>query len=50
MLTDAGLQAITDAAPTHVAHVREHLIDHIRPEEQQAVIAVLERLAGELQE
>jgi len=33
ILTDAGLRALADAAPGHVAHVRSLVIDTLSPEQ-----------------
>lgn len=45
-LTKAGMAAITEAAPHHLEHVREHFVDHFTPEETEVVMAALERIAN----
>ena len=45
VLTDEGMQVITEAAPHHVRDVRAALIDLIEPNERAVVADVLERLA-----
>lgn len=49
-LTPEGRKAIETAAPTHVAGVREHLIDHLSPQQRDAIAdafrAVLDAHAG----
>jgi DNA-binding MarR family transcriptional regulator len=37
ILTKAGLQALTDAAPGHVAHVRSLVIDVLSPEQLRRI-------------
>jgi DNA-binding MarR family transcriptional regulator len=44
VLTDAGLAALEAAAPDHVAQVRRHFLDHVSPDEQEAMISALERM------
>lgn len=50
VLTDAGLEAIETAAPTHVHGVRRHLLDHLDPAQRDALgdafVAVLDGHAG----
>lgn len=36
-LTPEGRKAITSAAPTHVAGVRQHLIDHLSPDQLEVL-------------
>ena len=50
VLTDQGLQAITEAAPDHVRDVRAALIDLIEPNERAVVSKVFERLASAARE
>jgi DNA-binding MarR family transcriptional regulator len=45
MLTEPGLAALADAAPTHVESVRRHFIDRLNPED----LAAIERLARRLE-
>lgn len=45
VITDEGMATIRRTAPVHVADVRRHLIDLIRPEEREIVAEVLERIA-----
>ena len=44
ILTDHGAQRLREAAPTHVAGVREHMIDQLEPEEQRVLAKVFGRL------
>ncbi|WP_426505702.1 MarR family winged helix-turn-helix transcriptional regulator [Dactylosporangium sp. McL0621] len=48
VLTEAGWEAVTAAAPRHVAHVRHWFFDALRPEQVDALMgiadAVLDRL------
>jgi DNA-binding MarR family transcriptional regulator len=44
VLTSAGLRAIEEAAPDHVASVRRHFIDLLTPEEQEVLARVAERV------
>lgn len=46
VLTDEGLEVITDAAPDHVRDVRAELIDLIKPKERAVLADILERLAA----
>ena len=48
VLTVAGLAAIKEAAPLHVASVRRHLIDQISPDELAALDALSHRVAERL--
>src|SRR5215213_1175467 len=48
VLTDAGLEALRAAAPTHVAGVRAHLFDRLTPEQVQQLRAIGEAIAGPL--
>jgi DNA-binding MarR family transcriptional regulator len=45
-LTDAGMERLVEAAPTHVEGVRRHLIDITSPED----LAVIERVFGAVAE
>lgn len=47
-LTDKGMAALGDAAPTHVDGVRDHLVDLMTDDEQQTVAAVFERVLKHL--
>ncbi len=44
ILTPAGSQLLEQAAPLHVAGVREHLIDHLTPDELATLGQVFARL------
>jgi DNA-binding MarR family transcriptional regulator len=44
VLTEQGLDALTDAAPAHVASVRHHFVDRLAPED----LTALERIAGKV--
>jgi DNA-binding MarR family transcriptional regulator len=48
VLTEAGLAALKDAAPTHVAGVRHHLFDRLTPEQVEQLRAVGEAIARPL--
>lgn len=50
VLTDEGLEVITDAAPDHVRDVRAELIDLIKPKERAVLADILERLAANARE
>jgi DNA-binding MarR family transcriptional regulator len=47
-LTPKGLRAIVDAAPGHVASVREHMFDNMTGEEIDALAAFAHRVADKL--
>ncbi len=47
-LTDAGMAQLRAAAPTHVAGVREHLIDILTPDEHEALATIFERVLKHL--
>jgi DNA-binding MarR family transcriptional regulator len=47
-LTDAGLRKIQETAPGHVAHVREHVIDALTPEQIGQLTAITEALLQRL--
>jgi DNA-binding MarR family transcriptional regulator len=49
-LTDKGMDLLRAAAPTHVAGVREHLIDLLTPEEHAALATMFERVLKHLDE
>ena len=44
VLTDAGLAALTAAAPLHLATVRERFIDHLDPEELEVIGRVFTKI------
>lgn len=44
-LTDAGMEALEQAAPIHAATVRQHLLDHLTRAEFLQVGKLLERVA-----
>lgn len=48
ILTDKGARLLEDAAPTHVAGVREHFIDQIEPDEQRVLAEVFNRITTRL--
>jgi DNA-binding MarR family transcriptional regulator len=48
VLTEAGADRLRAAAPTHVAGVREHIVDLLEPEEQQVLASVFERVIAHL--
>lgn len=48
VLTDKGAEVLRDAAPTHVAGVREHLIDLLDPNEQEVLGSVFTRVVDHL--
>jgi DNA-binding MarR family transcriptional regulator len=48
VLTAKGGALLREAAPTHVAGVREHIVDLLSPEEQEVVAAVFERITTHL--
>jgi DNA-binding MarR family transcriptional regulator len=48
VLTDDGRQRVAEAAPTHVAGVRAHLIDRLSPAEMAVLTPALERVLREL--
>ena len=47
-LTDAGWATLVDAAPGHVANVREHVIDALSPEQIRQLAAIADALLGRL--
>jgi DNA-binding MarR family transcriptional regulator len=49
-LTEAGIAQLTKAAPTHVAGVREHLIDLLTTEEQASIATAFTRVLDHLNE
>jgi DNA-binding MarR family transcriptional regulator len=49
-LTDKGMARLRAAAPTHVAGVREHLIDLLSDDEQQILATMFERVLKHLDE
>ena len=48
VLTDAGFEALRDAAPGHVEGVRAHLFDQLTPEQIDELREIGETLAGHL--
>ncbi|MBY8879773.1 MarR family transcriptional regulator [Streptomyces sp. PLK6-54] len=44
VLTQQGLDALSDAAPAHLASVRHHFVDRLTPED----LAALETIAGKV--
>lgn len=47
-LTPMGMKVLRDAAPTHLAGVRAHLIDLLTPEEQTTLGDVFDRVRSHL--
>ncbi|MBY8879698.1 MarR family transcriptional regulator [Streptomyces sp. PLK6-54] len=45
VLTDAGLAALEDSWPVHLASVRRHLLDHVAGEDLAQFTSVLKRIA-----
>ena len=45
VLTDAGLAALEDSWPVHLASVRRHLLDHVDEDDLAQFTAVLKRIA-----
>lgn len=48
VLTEAGQEALTATAPTHVAGVRRHLFDRLAPEQVEQLRAIGEAIAKPL--
>lgn len=48
VLTEKGMTKLRDAAPTHVAGVREHMIDLLEPDEQETLAKIFTRLTDRL--
>jgi DNA-binding MarR family transcriptional regulator len=48
VLTEQGAAKLRAAAPTHVAGVREHMIDLLEPEEQETLARVFTRVTDRL--
>jgi len=48
VLTDVGMTALREAAPVHVASVREHLFDQLSPAQIEAVRDIGETLLRHL--
>lgn len=44
VLTEAGAQRLTEAAPDHVAHVRHRMLDHMSRSDVEQLGLILERL------
>jgi DNA-binding MarR family transcriptional regulator len=47
VLTDAGLQRLRQAWPTHLASVRRHVFDHLNDVDVPAFTAALQRFAAD---
>jgi DNA-binding MarR family transcriptional regulator len=47
-LTDKGMELLRAAAPTHVRGVRDHLIDLLTADEQEALATMFERVGKHL--
>jgi DNA-binding MarR family transcriptional regulator len=50
VLTEAGWEAITAAAPLHVAHVRQWFFDALTPEQVEALLDLNDTVLGHLRE
>lgn len=48
-LTEEGHRAITEAAPKHVSHVRQHFLDVLSPAEQEFLFDTSERVLAALE-
>ncbi|WP_245791520.1 MarR family winged helix-turn-helix transcriptional regulator [Actinacidiphila rubida] len=46
VLTDAGLAALEESWPVHLASVRRHVLDHVADEDLTRLIDVLRRIAS----
>ncbi len=44
VLLPPGRRLLEEAAPTHLRGVRQHVVDRVTPEEQQAIAVALERV------
>jgi DNA-binding MarR family transcriptional regulator len=49
VLTDAGLERLRQAWPTHLASVRRHVFDHLNDADSPAFTAALQRFAADTQ-
>jgi DNA-binding MarR family transcriptional regulator len=45
-LTEAGYQAVEDAAPWHLRSVRNRVLDHLDPDDQQSLIDIAGKLGA----
>lgn len=50
VLTPAGLAAIEQAAPGHLAGVRRHLLDRLSPEQVRALVEISDAVVGPLRD
>ena len=48
VLTDAGLERLRQAWPTHLASVRRHILDHLQALDLPALTAALQRIGAEM--
>lgn len=48
VLTDAGLERLRQAWPTHLASVRRHILDHLKALDLPALTAALQRFAADM--
>lgn len=48
VLTDAGLDRLRQAWPTHLASVRRHVLDHLKAFDLPALTAALQRFAADV--
>jgi hypothetical protein len=49
-LTGAGLKALRDAAPGHVASVRRHIFDHLDDSQIEAMASIFAAIGAGLSE
>lgn len=47
-LTDAGMDLVVEVAPTHVEHVREHVLDALTPEQVEQLADIADALVTRL--
>lgn len=47
-ITDAGMALVVEVAPSHVEHVREHVIDALTPEQVDQLSAIADALVARL--
>ena len=50
VLTDRGMQALADAAPGHVAAVREHMLDRLTPAQIEQLTTITGAIVAGLEE
>ena len=49
VLTDAGLDRLREAWPTHLSSVRRHVLDHLQAVDLQAITTALQHFAADAQ-